>query len=259
MSLWGKPILRILLRHVLRRADLITVPAEHVRLAVSQLTGPASNIAVFQYGVETDRLAKIRAHERKITTAEPREDSGRTRIVSARPLTALYHTSEVIRAVAALHSAGHACEYDVLGGGPEFERLRSEAASLGVGDCVTFHGHVDEQEVERYLARAHCYVSVAESDGVSIALLEAMALGAIPVISDIAANRRWVEDNVNGSIVSIDAPSIADGIQRALLLDQASVGASNYRQIRDRADRETNLSACETLLSGLVSQSRKRS
>ena len=48
------------------------------------------------------------------------------------------------------------------------------------------------------MGRADVYVSLAESDGTSIALLEALALGAVPVLSDIPANRAWVRDGETG-------------------------------------------------------------
>jgi glycosyltransferase involved in cell wall biosynthesis len=49
-----------------------------------------------------------------------------------------------------------------------------------------------ENLVER-LASADIYVSLSWSDGTSISLLEAMACGAFPILSDIPQNREWID------------------------------------------------------------------
>ena len=41
----------------------------------------------------------------------------------------------------------HRLSADIFGAGPESERLAAMADSLGIGDRVTFHGHVDEERI----------------------------------------------------------------------------------------------------------------
>ena len=68
----ASPLLRPLVRRVLRAADLITVPAEHMRAAVERLVGaPSAPILVFQYGVDTGALAALSRAAR----AESRSDA----------------------------------------------------------------------------------------------------------------------------------------------------------------------------------------
>ena len=107
----------------------------------------------------------------------------------ARPLVGFYHTDVVLRAMALLKQRGHTCVCDIAGRGPERDKLEMLAEELNLSSEVAFHGHLPESEVELMIARGDVYVSVAESDGASIALLEAMALGAVPVVADIPANR----------------------------------------------------------------------
>jgi hypothetical protein len=61
-----------------------------------------------------------------------------------------------------------------------------------------------------------------------------------------------VQDGVNGVLVDIAPSAIADGIQRALELDAADAGRRNLELVTERADRDTNLAACEALLEDLV-------
>lgn len=243
-------IMRRLVQRVLRAARLITVPGESMREAVVDLLAPqappAGGIAVFQYGVETARLAE--AGRRARAQAGP----GPLRIVSARSLLHLYRIDALVDGLAQLAALDIDFRCDLLGDGPERSALELQVARLGLRDHVTFHGAVSPAEVERFVGASDVYVSVSESDGVSLALLEALSLGAVPVLSDIPANRPWVNDGATGILVDIDAGDIADGIRRAARLDRERVAADNLAVVAEHADRDTNLAACELLVDSLV-------
>jgi glycosyltransferase involved in cell wall biosynthesis len=55
------------------------------------------------------------------------------------------------------------------------------------------------------------------SDGASLSLMEAMAVGAIPIVSDIDPNREWVEDGVNGALVPLDDDLAAAAVIETLI------------------------------------------
>ncbi|MCW2927421.1 MAG: glycosyl transferase family 1 [Thermoleophilia bacterium] len=245
------PLMRRLVRRVLRAAQLITVPGEPMRDAALELLAPQpaprGGVAVFQYGVETRRLSVAGARH----LAE-REAGGPVRLVSARALLELYRIDALLDAVALLVEDGMDLRLDLLGDGPERARLEARAARLGIAESCSFHGSVSPAEVERFVGASDAYVSVSESDGVSLALLEALALGAVPVLSDIPANRPWTNDRATGALVQIDPPSIAAGIRDALALDRTRVAADNLAVVAERADRDTNLAACELLVDSLV-------
>jgi glycosyltransferase involved in cell wall biosynthesis len=243
-------LMRRLVQRVLRAAKLITVPGDPMHRAVVDLLAPqappAAGIAVFQYGVESARLAE--AGRRAREAAGP----GPLRIVSARSLLHLYRVDALIDALAQLDAQDVDFHCDLLGDGPEREALELQVRRHGLGERVTFHGAVTPAEVERHVGASDVYVSVSESDGVSLALLEALSLGAVPVLSDIPANRPWVNDGATGILVDIDAADIADGIRRAARLDRERVAADNLAVVAERADRDTNLAACELLVDSLV-------
>ncbi len=245
------PILKRIVRRVLRAAQLITVPGEPMREAALELLAPqdppAGGIAVFQYGVECSRLAD--AGRRARANVAP---GGPVRIVSARALLDLYRIDALLDAVALLVGDGDDVHLDVLGDGPLRGDLEARAVRLGIADRVVFHGNVTPARVEEFVGASDVYVSVSESDGVSLALLEALALGAVPVLSDIPANRPWVNDGATGMLVDIDPAGIADGIRQALRLDRERVAGDNLAVVAERADRDTNLGACELLVDSLV-------
>jgi len=59
------------------------------------------------------------------------------------------------------------------------------------------------------VAKSRFYISMTSSDGASLSLMEAMAVGSVPVVSNIEPNREWVEDGVNGYLVDIADLKIA--------------------------------------------------
>jgi glycosyltransferase involved in cell wall biosynthesis len=245
------PLLRRIVQRVLRAADLITVPGDPMRDAALELLAPQDapkgGIATFQYGVESSRLAEAGRRARASRTA-----AGPTRVVSARALLSLYRIDVLLDAIALLVDDGDDLHLDLLGDGPERGALEQQAEQLGIGDRCTFHGSVTPAQVERLVGASDVYVSVSESDGVSLALLESLALGAVPVLSDIPANRPWVNDGATGILVEIDAADVADGIRQATRLDRELVAADNLAVVSERADRDTNLAACELLVDSLV-------
>ena len=93
--------------------------------------------------------------------------------------------------------------------------LEKEIRGLATNDPrVVPLGVLPHQENVEVVARSAFYLSMTASDGASLSLMEAMAVGAIPVVSDIEPNREWVEHGVTGALVPLDddvAAAAVDG------------------------------------------------
>ena len=69
------------------------------------------------------------------------------------------------------------------------------------------------------MRKAHIFASLSRSDGTSISLLEALACGLFPVLSDIPPNREWLDERAhNAALVPLDQPeTLAAALEQAIL------------------------------------------
>jgi glycosyltransferase involved in cell wall biosynthesis len=93
---------------------------------------------------------------------------------------------------------GHVAQVSgaIVGNGPLEEELKNQAAVLGVHDDVRFLGQTDN--VESLLQRSRVFVLTSRSEGLSIALAEAMACGLPAVVSDVGELGQLVHNGVTG-------------------------------------------------------------
>lgn len=81
---------------------------------------------------------------------------------------------------------------DILGDGPYREVLEKLVGELGIEDKVQFHGWIpnrSERQLE-LLGQAKIYVSASTFENCPMSVLEALAAGVYPLVSDIPAHRQ---------------------------------------------------------------------
>ena len=97
-----------------------------------------------------------------------------------------YKGPDMLLEAAAPHLAAGRLVLDMIGDGPMRADLEAQARDLGVTQAVTFHGQVPHDAVQDIAARANLltFPSIREFGGGVV--LEAMALGVVPLIVDYA-------------------------------------------------------------------------
>ena len=128
---------------------------------------------------------------------------GPLRIVSVGSLNWWKGYEYSLAAVARLREAGTAVEYEIVGDGPKSERQRIRFAmeDLGLSRCVTLRGAVRHEEVLAALQRSDCFLLPSLTEGISNAVLEAMACGLPVVTTGCGGMREAVTDGVEGLVV----------------------------------------------------------
>ena len=129
----------------------------------------------------------------------------------------------------------------ILGDGPLHGELRRRVDALGLDGHVEMPGAVDD--VGAWLALADVFVSCSESEGMPVALLEAMAWQLPVVASDIAGNRSVVEAGKTGYLYPLE-----DGAQPAAILAEVlqnrAAAVSVARRARAMVSAEYSASVC---------------
>jgi glycosyltransferase involved in cell wall biosynthesis/Ser/Thr protein kinase RdoA (MazF antagonist) len=146
----------------------------------------------------------------------------------------------LLQAFKQLHQqAGGALQLQLLGEGPLQEELILLCEQLEIADIVHFMGQTDQ--VIRYLQEADIFVLPSRAEGISNALLEAMAVGLPVVVSQIPGNVDVIEHEKNGLLFTVDDPhSLAKSL--LTVLTQNDLREQLGRQARQRVVDHFSLS-----------------
>lgn len=92
---------------------------------------------------------------------------------------------------------------DLVGDGPEAQHLRYTIDDLNLGDRVTLLGRLPPDEVNLVLGGADVFLHTSSVEGMSNAVLEAMATGLAVITTDAGGMREAVRDGVDGLVVPV--------------------------------------------------------
>ena len=230
---------RFLVRRGLRRAHRVISAADHVTARLQELGVPNGKIRTIPMGVD---LALFHPGVRPIAQL------GDPAIVCTRSLERVYRPDRLVRAMPDVLRGFSAARLVFIGGGSLREPLEILADKLDVRRAISFVGPVPHEKVPRYLAAADVYVSASMSDGTSASLLEAMATGCLPIVTDLPGNRPWVRHASNGLLVPLDE---GDGFGRAILAGlrdaelRRRASGMNPRIVATRADWQSTIARME--------------
>ena len=95
---------------------------------------------------------------------------------------------------------------------------------------ITAHpkGALSHQQVLELFAKSKIYVGLSESDGISTSMLEAMAMGAIPVQTSTACCDEWFKDS-GVAVREITVQAVKTAIQQGLALAEDPANAKTNR------------------------------
>ena len=141
----------------------------------------------------------------------------------------------------------------LVGDGPDGAALAQHAARLGLGPALRLTGA--RSDVAAHLALADVFALVSSSEGVPLALLEAMAAGRPIVATAVAGIVDIIEHGRSGLLVPFaEHRALADAIS-VLLKDQTlarQLGANAQREARSRYDIDATVREMAALYSEAV-------
>jgi L-malate glycosyltransferase len=236
------PLQRVRARFALTRADLVLCDAENLAAAARAAGAPPDRVRALPWGVDRTRFRPGAARERGL-------------MLSTRMHEDVYDLPTLIEAMARVLASHPHATLVLAGGGSRRRALEALAAARLPAGRYRFVGVLAPAELAGWLERAELYLSASRSDSTSQSLLEAMATGALPVVSDLAGNREWLGNGEGGRLFAAgDAAELTRAVEAALA-DSAWAEAARARNaavIAARGDWHVNLAHIEALFATLA-------
>jgi glycosyltransferase involved in cell wall biosynthesis len=175
--------------------DRIIAISRAVKVSLMDSGVPADMITIIYNGIDLSKFEGIEGTLRKELGVDP--DVPIVGIVARLvpekgyeyAINAFYHVLKVYPSAQLI----------IVGDGPLEEPLKSMCAKLGIKDHVIFMGY--RQRVENLVADFDVFVLPSISEGLGLALLEAMALGKPAVATTAGGIPEIVKHDVNGLLV----------------------------------------------------------
>lgn len=199
VSIWGSDIYifpkqlwmnKQIVKYSLRKADRIFSTSKVMAAEASKYTRKEMDITPF--GVDTDLFKRSAPYPK-----------GKFVVGTVKTLSYKYGVDYLIRAFKVLHDNNPLidCYLEIVGEGPDEQKLRTLAAELGISEKVLFTGYIRNNILPKVYDRFSiaAYLSISESFGVSA--VEAMACKCPVVTSNAEGFTEVVENNVTGILV----------------------------------------------------------
>lgn len=194
-----------MLRHLelscLSKADKVVVLSEYSRSIVESLSPRSSpKVKIIPGGTQIDEEFQATPPARK-----PKK------LVTVRRLEWRMGIDILLEAFARCDIAHEGWTLQVVGEGSERENLERLAKSLGIGSAVEFTGRVSEEKKAQILKDARFFVLPTRAhEGFGLATVEAMAAGAVPIVTSVGASPEIVGRLDPMLICLPDADSLAE-------------------------------------------------
>lgn len=200
-----------------RYARFATVMSDRLLQEVrSRLAGHLPEIVeVVPVGVDLDQVVRR-------DLFMPWTGKGACEIYSCGRLNPVKGHADLIDAIALLRARGIDCRLTIAGedeqGGTGYRQiLGAHVRAQNAEDHVTLRGALPEIEHRACLEAAAVFVLASYDEGISVAIMEAMAMELPVVVTDVGGNGELVRDGENGLMVAPgNAAALADAIERVL-------------------------------------------
>ncbi len=128
--------------------------------------------------------------------------TGKLRLYTNRRWETLYRPQILLEMAKELQLSETQFELILANDGSLREHLLREYSDLFEDGSCTWLGKISQEQNIHELEKADIYISVSSSDGSSLSLLEAMAIGTPSLVTDNPENREWIKENITGYLYS---------------------------------------------------------
>ncbi len=142
----------------------------------------------------------------------------------------------------------------LIGKGPCLNELQKIVLENGLSKNVLFPGYVNQKELSQLYSNCSVYVSTSLSDaGIAASTAEAMASGAISIITDVRENKKWINNELKNGLLfnSGDSNDLAKKLVKVLKLSSSEkelISKNARKKILNNCDLEKEMKRFSELL-----------
>ena len=186
-------IKKILQRYAFKHVSILHAWGEIMTYHMIQSGADINKIMVLAKGIDTRNYKFV-----------PHNKGEKIKAIVTRSLSKDYRHEIILQAFEKIKQQQIPFELMIIGDGNLKDQLIESVNQKKLKDDVFFAGSIPNTDLPDYLKEFDLYISMPITEGVSASLLEAMAAGCYPIVSDLPGNRAWITENINGKLVPVD-------------------------------------------------------
>lgn len=220
ISVWGSDVLKVpdeslianyIVRYSLKGADKITTTAEFMRDHLSDnFKLEKEKIIRIPWGINTNIFYQRYSSKEKELKEYLGIGDAETVVISNRSMAPQYNIDKIIEAIPyVLKSNSNTVFVFIKGyGTTNFEKkMRLKARKLNITNNVRFISkNITPKEMATYLNISNMFVSITKTDQFASSIMEGMACGLVPIVSNIDVYHQYLSDDSNALFVNPDNP-----------------------------------------------------
>ncbi|MCY6353987.1 glycosyltransferase [Clostridium sp. ZS2-4] len=105
-------------------------------------------------------------------------------------------------------------EFHIAGQGDYYNIINNFIKDKKLNNKIFLYGQIPNNKMHEFWRKMDIYVNTSDFEGTSIAMLEALGNGCVPVVTNVSGVKKFISNALNGFIVDIgDVVGIADNIE----------------------------------------------
>jgi len=220
VSVWGSDVLReakeskikrMAVKYVLKKADVIVPTAQFMKNYLKkEFRLPENKIVRIPWGIDLKTFHQGYEKEVKQLKEKLGISNKSPIIISNRHLSPKYEIQTIMESIPYVIKKYHSAMFIFIrgNGSKEFEKeMIKLAKKLGVvNNVILISRYVSPREMAIYLNISDILISIPKTDQFAGSIMEGMACGVIPIVSNIEAYKQYLVDGKNAFFVSPNSP-----------------------------------------------------
>lgn len=224
ISTWGTDILvtphknaayKMITKYAISKSDLLTSDSDFMTKEIIKLGASEDKVLTVPMGIDINDFDVNKRNDEELDT-----------FVSMRTICKNSNIDCILKAFKIVLDSKPTSKLILTNSGEDEEYIKSLIKDLNIESSVEYRGFVTKEGLVSTLLNSQIYLSIPTSDSTSVTLLEAMASGSFPIVSDLPANKEWIVDGENGYILDKIEPEA---------LSELMIKASQNRGLFERA------------------------